>query len=502
MIPEDSGEPAAATEATEIPAVTVRQLRFEADRISLSDEAREQPFQTHYDGLSIAVRDLSTVIEEGKPYRIQVSGESGGSLQGEGTVSLPEARSEGRLVVSELSLVTLWRFAEPWLKFRLDSGSLSLEGDYTVSWQEDLVYGVDGGELTVDNIDITPVNADTLHDTWVRLAQLKLAGLGVDSTSLSASLGSVIARDLDVAGWSEGTSVSLAELFDMSGLPETETDEQPEEESGGAQWTASVGEVVLEDSRGRWQSEYTDPPMLVVDPVSARVESVRWPFSGDSPLALNLVINDETRLDISGALALGDGAGTLDYELQALPLTWLNPNLPKALKAHITDGFVAVKGDVALEEFAPARINVDGSIDNFSGQMAEAEEALTRWDSVRWQQLSVDLDQRQVSMAQLLIHDYEGRIHIREDGSINASNVWQAELGEEAEEIAEELEFDKPWQVDVPEILISSSAIDFNSRAAGGSRIVHNNFIGNGAASAGEATPIVSTAATIIVRYM
>lgn len=466
LSPGAEAEPTAAEEPAGIPPLTIAHLGLHARRIAISDEARETPFSTHYDDLSVDVRDLSTVMEDGKPYEIDVFAEPSGSLHWRGTVSLPAASSEGRLEVHDLSLVTFWRFAEPWLNFDLEAGALNLQGDYTLSWSEGLSYSVSDGGLSVDGLDVQPSDPNALPDTRLRLRQVAATGLAVDSDSSAATVEAVVASGLDLAGWSEGEQFSLLQMFDMSGLPASETAEpEPADDSAAQPWTARVGRIALEDSKARWRSEYTDPPLLVVSPLSAEIRDIRWPLAGDSPLALDLAVNEQTTLQVDGALALGDGAGRIAYRLDGLPLTWVNPNLPEALKASITDGALQVAGDVALAEFLPTTVGMDGEITNFSGQVEDAEEALTRWDNVRWQQLQVDLVNRRVSLAQLLINNYEGRIHIGEDGSINASKVWQAEVGDRAGEIAHDLELDKPWEVDAPEIVITGSAIDFKDES-------------------------------------
>ena len=59
----------------------------------------------------------------------------------------------------------------------------------------------------------------------------------------------------------------------------------------------------------------------------------------------------------------------------------------------------------------------------------------------RWffEGLAVDLNQNSLLLEKLAIDDYKGRLHIAADGSINASNVWKEEVGEQVEEIAENL---------------------------------------------------------------
>ncbi|KAA1194235.1 DUF748 domain-containing protein [Pseudohalioglobus sediminis] len=458
LLPPPSEDTAEASETT-IPAITIDLLVFTAERIDISDEARDEPFQTHYDGIDIAVTDLSTVIEEGKPYRVLARDESGGELEWSGTVSIPQARSEGRLRVSDLSLVPLWRFAEPWLHFELRRGLLNVAGDYTVSWGDGLDYQVDNGRVSLLSLDIAPQAPDSLADTAVVMDQLEVAGISVNGAGQRVHISGVTVDGLNVAGWSEGEQVSLLHLFATDKLPATSP--EPAADDDTPAWSASLDDFALQNSYVSWRSEYTDPPTVVLSPLTASASNIAWPPRDDSPLSLSLAVNDTTQLQISGALNLDSGAGEFSYQLQTLPLPWFNPNLPKALKATLTDGQLDVTGALSLAEFMPVLVEVDGAVTNFAGKIEGAEDAITRWDSVRWEALEVDLSERTVFMRKLLIHNYEGRVHIMKDGSINASKVWQEELGDRAEEIAHDLELDRPWQVNIPEILVTESAIDF-----------------------------------------
>ncbi len=462
MIPPQEDTPSPAEEDTGIPGVTIHDFSFGARRIALSDEARDEPFHTHYDGLSIAVQDLSTVFEEGRPYQLSAVAEAGGRLNWEGTVSVPRGESAGRLSLQNISLATVWRFAQPWVAFELKSGKMNLQGQYTINWLNELDYSISDGKLGISALDIVPASTATLADTSVQLADFTVNGIVVNGAKQHAGVDATRLDGLAISGWSEGSEVSLQQLFDMSGLPASEADDT----ASGADpnkpgWTASIANTTLQNSSVRWRSEFTDPPLLEVTPLEASISNLNWPLDGSSALALKLAVNQVAGLDISGDIALASGEGTLDYDLSDLPLPWFSPNLPKALKAKLTGGAVAVNGKLELAGFTPTRVHMEGVITDFAGQIEGEETSLTSWETVRWEELSVDLEQRKVAMKLLTIDDYAGRLHIAKDGSVNALNVWEEEVGEQAEELAEDLELDKPWQVSVPAIYINDSQIDF-----------------------------------------
>ena len=424
------------------------------------------PYSSRWNGLKIHVLDLSTVLEEGRPYSLDVYGEAGGSLHWEGTVSIPNAHSEGRLSLKNLSLPILWHLAEPWLEFEIKDGRYDMKGLYEVNWKDKVSYRITEGKIGLSTVNIAPKSPKELPETSVQLDSLGIEDITLDGSAERVGINTITIDGLAISGWQEGQRLSLQELFlgtqptDPGAAP-LEEDEAEEEDSTEIGWSVALNKAKLINSSMRWRSEFTDPPTLDIKPIDASIENVTWPLSGDSQLALGLAANQQAKISLDGVLALAQGDGSINYSLDGLPLAWFNPNLPEALKAQITGGNIQITGNVALGEFTPMQIGLDGAIRNFSATREGAEENLTSWETVRFEGLSVDMTQNNLLLQKLAIDDYKGRLHIAKDGSINAMNIWKEEVGEQAEEIAEDLSRNKPWTFSIPAVELTDSEIDF-----------------------------------------
>jgi hypothetical protein len=460
LLPPETEEPE-TEEDGEIPGITVHDLRFHARQIRLSDDSREPPFSTRFDDLLVAVRELSTVLEEGKPYRIDAYGEGEGHLRWEGEISVPGQYSHGNVALSNIELETAWRLLEPWVAFRLADGRLDLGGDYSLDWRDEVGFQVSGGSLRLSRLALAPKIPEDLPGTGVGLAALEVTGIAVDGTRQHVAVDSVAIAGPSASGWMEGERISLAELFAPAGGDAAEEPEDPNGIDAGPAWTAEVNMVRLTDGRLDWRSAFTDPPDLAVGPIEARLDRLRWPLEGSSGLGLSVTVNDQARAAIDGSLALASGDGEISYTLEGLPLAWFNPNLPDQIKAEVTAGHLTLDGRTWLEDFAPARLQGTGSVTGFAGAIEGEEASLTSWETVRWEELEVDLAGRSVSLQRLIIDNYSGRLHIREDGTVNAQKIWQEEVGEQAAELAEDLELTQPWEISLPVVRISDSQIDF-----------------------------------------
>jgi hypothetical protein len=457
-VEEPPAEEPPATEVSALPGVTIHHLELHSDAIVITDQARETAYVSRWDGLHIQVQDISTVFEEGRPFSVEVEAADGGKLQWTGEISIPQGQSSGRLSLSDLNLHKLWVYAKPWLAFEIKDGRLDIEANYQLGWNDVLSYSVSKGQVGLADLDIAPKAAAQLVDTALSLKALAIDNITVDSVAHQVTIDSVTLDTVAVAGWMEESRISLQELFAVNLPADTQTKDDSE---AGEPWTVALNKAQLRNSSVRWRSEFTDPQVQEIQPLEASLENLNWPLAGDTLMSLSLAINQQAKIAVNGTLALDPGTGSIDYSLQGLPLTWFNPNLPEALKATITGGNVDLKGQVALAEYAPTTITMEGKIREFSARRDGAEVQLTGFDLVRIDDLAVDMTEHTLTLKQLTIDSYTGRVHIQEDGSINASKVWQAEVGEEAQQIADDLTKDKPWTFSLPTIQISNSSIDF-----------------------------------------
>lgn len=464
----ETEETPADTSSAELPALAIGALKLSAERIEVTDQQHPGGYSTHLDGLQLAVAGLSTVTEAGQPYRLHARFEGGGQLDWQGDLSIAAGNSSGSLELDAIDLRPIWRFAEPWLAFELDNSRLNLSLQYSASWQDAVDYSVTDGNIELIDTRISPRDSDRLPDTGLALAALKLSGISVDGRERALSLERVTADGLDLRGWSQGDRASLAELFAM---PATAADDE-DETAMDVPWRLHLGLLQLRNSEAAWRSEFTEPGLLTVQPLTAELRDLHWPTQGASPVALELRINGLASLEARGSLDAGAGNMELDFALRGLPLAWFAPNLPSILLAEISSGTANTTGRFTLAEFQPGTLTLDGAVTDFAMVLHGAEDALTRWDNLHWEGLAVAVPQRNITLAELHLEGYQGRLHIQEDGTINIQRLLQeqADAGTGTEEkAAPEAGSDSveqaPWQFSAPAIFVADSAIDFQDQS-------------------------------------
>ncbi|MEM1113148.1 MAG: DUF748 domain-containing protein [Pseudomonadota bacterium] len=450
-----------ASEEAGIPGVTIAELDLSSQRLSYLDASRAEPYSTYLDDLAIYVTELSTVLVEGKPYSLKAKDEAGGELYWEGLVSVPTSTSSGSLRLSNISLLPAWRFIAPWVNFELASGALSIEGEYDVEWGDALAYRLQGGVLEVSEFEITPQAGVDIADTRVALDALAITDINVDSQG-SVEVGSIELREPILEGWSDGETFSLLQMLDTSGFPAGEPeDDQAEDAAPGIEWQAKLKGSSLINGRISWRSNFTDPPMTTIAPVDVAIGEVNWPFAGDTSASLQITVNEKSRLGTEGAIALEDGTGEFSFNFEDLHLPRFSPAIPDALQATLDSGTANAQGTIALADYSPTTVNMDGNIRELQLTLSGEEQALTGWEALHLEGLAVSLEKQHVNLDTLRLTGYAGRLHIYEDGSINSSKVLQQELEAADVDVDEAAEAAQAWGYDIGSIQMTESQVDF-----------------------------------------
>jgi hypothetical protein len=258
------------------PALPFVILNCTLEAIVVTDQARKSAYSSRWNGLLIRAKNVSTVLEEGQPFSVEVEAEDGGKLQWQGEVSIPLGQSTGRLALSDLNLRKLWEYGEPWLAFELKDGRLLVEADYHLNWKDALNYRISNGRVGVSGVSIAAKSPAQLADTSVDFNALDINAIAVDSAAHHITVDAVTLDALAVAGWMEGNRISLQDLFTIE-LPASTEDK--DDAAPATPWTLALEQAQLRNSGVRWRSEFTEPQLLEIQPLDASIKNLRWPLS-------------------------------------------------------------------------------------------------------------------------------------------------------------------------------------------------------------------------------
>jgi hypothetical protein len=418
--------PDAESDSGELPAFTVKQIVFSAERLAFSDVTRDPVYATQLSDVGLEIARLSTVREPGSPYQLSIVTEHGGALDWEGDLSLAAKKSSGAFELSAIDLRPAWRYLSPRLQFILESALLDVSGRYAADWTAAPRLQLSQGELALRTLDIRPKDEQALPETAVTLSRLALSGITADTRAKTVELSTVAVDALSVSGFTADDRHSLIPLFavenDAADTAEaTEAKEAPPAatpDDGG--WRVSLASFHSDNSRLRWRSAYTTPEVLTLDPLQWQVDNIAWPAETGSDLSVSLTANGESELALDGTLNIGSGDGNIAYRLTSQPLSWFNPLLAQVLRATVDDGALHAEGSVGLQGFAPGEIALDTRVEDFALRIFGRDATVSGWRELRIPDVRVDLPARRAGVGEMTLAGYRGNLHILPDGRLNA----------------------------------------------------------------------------------
>ncbi len=477
----DSSKPVQPdTAPATLPGLTIADLQLGARRIAYTDLDREEPFQSELGGVSIAIADLSTIAEEGKPYSLSARGESDGELNWQGTLSIPGGRSEGLIQLSDIHLNPAWRFFEPMLAFHLEGARLDASARYHIDWAGDsLKYHIQEGAIALRELQ-TRDNAEDM--SRLDFNALALDGISVDGPQRNLVVDHITLSGLSVSGKTQGEQISLVEMFTPD-LDQAAPDTDAESETTAAEaepWQVEIKRLKVPGATIGLSSPFTEPSRMEVNRLDLEISNLHWPSEQTAELSLELQLQDVTDIRLTGSVIPVTTSGTLQLAMTGLQVPWFSPNLPPQLKSSFTRGAIDLDASLTLLASVPLTLSSGGHLRDLVVDVEGVDQSLTQMRSLRWEDLAVDFNRQHARLERLLIDGYQGRLHIFADGTVNTQRAWQ-EVAEDAqasqgsvtaygdgeEKVKDKAEAEATpakstgWTAELPVMQIADSSLDF-----------------------------------------
>lgn len=457
---EADEEPPAA-----LPGVTIDNLTINAHTLRFTDRSKPGEYTTVQRDFSLNTRNLTTVPGRQGDGALELTGHGGGRLRWTGELEVAEGRSTGALTLENIDLTHIWRYEQERVAFVPKSARLSASLNYAADWNHDLQLLVSRSELRLHDTDIQPKDRTLLPDTAVSLDDLQINDINVDLAAQRLDVAGIVLSGLTVSGFDEAGDPSLLKLFALASTDATETDngeqakpEEPQENT--STWTLRLGGITLKDSDVTWKTDYLSPDAVQVTPIALAVGELRWPAENPTPFDLALDINQETHLELSGAINVGSGDGSADVALASWPIPWLNPIINARARSDISRGTFAVESKINLSGFAPQRVTANLSVKQLATVLHTTGGEAFTLEELAIAGIDVDMEQQQLRIDELLLQRPAGSLYILEDGSINLNGIVRERPEAQTSEQSEG-ESSEPWQVYLKHLTLHSGRLDF-----------------------------------------
>lgn len=163
---DDNGSPPTATTAPW--SVSLARLGLEGGRIELEDRTTEPDLAVALEGPALTLEGLDLADGTVMPLTATATLSSGGRLAFDGGLTLfPDLAAEGRLELGEVAVAVAQPYVNPFLRVRLQAGTLDLAGDLAHGPDQPLALA---GSLSIDDFDLGDAVREERLVAWERLA--------------------------------------------------------------------------------------------------------------------------------------------------------------------------------------------------------------------------------------------------------------------------------------------------------------------------------------------
>lgn len=438
------------------PLILIRQLGISGGQFSWSDASQGNPVQETRIPFELNVADFSTRANGDADFSLGLELETGGHLNWQGSFSLAELRSNGRIELDNLDLNKVWQlFLQPLLPLAINDGHLSLHGDYQFGYHDKLELQFQQGNLELQQLQLADKKQPA--DSLISIPNLSLQGIAVDLGKQSINLATINSSNANIRAWLDREGrINFQSLFADDSKP---APSQPQP-ADGQPWRLHLGELALNGYQIHFSDrQHTKPLDMSLSELNIKLQNFNGLGAGKFPMQLSAKLNQTSKLNLSGDLNPDPFAGEWNIELEDLKLKTFQPYLDQAINLELVDGELSSKGHLTLNTAQDLQLTYQGdaNIDSLVTRDTTKNRDFVKWANLELQQMAIDVGKQEYRFGKIFFDKPYARFTIKKDGKTNIDDI----LGK-AENDSKPAPPVKPkLQQSGPEPLISIASIEF-----------------------------------------
>lgn len=435
-------------------------------RLALEDASRAIPFATTLTPIAFTLSDFRTQPDFQNTYSFQAATTAGERLSWSGQFSVQPFGSAGKFSVGALNASTIASYLQDALPFLLTSGSLDLDGDYSVTVAEELGLSLQIPAVKLHQFGITP-RGEAPEAPWISLPESTISGIAVSLAERKIAIDRIDVADAKLTTWREPDGrPNLMKLVPAAApAPQPSASGAP---TSSLPFAISVGTVSVTnasiDAEDRTMRSATK---FSLAPVSLTVTGYTSAPDATLNLDTSAVINGRGRIAAKGEVKISPLTVSLDAEAANLDLTLLRPYVAQVSGVELVSGQVSLKSKIVLNP-APARgqsgtrFTGDVTIANFATRDTALKQDFIKWRDLRLTGIDYRQGPDSLSIARIRARAPYGKVVISADQQLNVVTVINPPGGAPVvAPAANPRAAARPMPIRIREIAIEDGGVDF-----------------------------------------
>ena len=462
----------------------VGRLRIGGAEAALADLTPREPFKRIVGPLDITLDNFRTEPENKNPYSFIGTTDAGETISWSGFFYLTPLRSEGELKLFNFDLNKYAPLYQDLVRFQVRGGSVALDLKYRlelsatnrVAVVDDMAYALRDFKLGVagQSNNVVDVPLFTITGASVDL-QKRIATINdVELSGATAFLNRNTNAAVNVVELSKPAASATNAPGGILFLLRSVTNAVAMLLNSTNEWSGTVRNVTATNC----ELHLTDlanphPARLDLSDITLQAKNL------SNVPGTNLQADFSLRWNTNGAIHIGANIGfqptvadiTVDFD--HLDLTTLDAYLASTVDLYILGSEVNLHGKVRLRpnvnDLPVVSFNGDASLENFHTVDGAFGQDLVKWDALRFNHISANLNPPIVAMREIVLDNAYARLIIETNHTINLANVLKPGSAEapatnktQTVAMATAGAANNPVQISIHAIVLTNSTIDFS----------------------------------------
>jgi Domain of Unknown Function (DUF748) len=424
----DAAGPKSASRPADTAHFGVGLITVEKATFHFRDESVRPAFETVVRDVAVSVRGLSNAPGATAHTTIGLRAEPGGTVEQKGTLRLTPLAATGTVTLDGLEPARFAAYTHDLVAFDVRDGRIRLGTGYLFERDRGPpVIRLEGAFFELG--DLTLRRRDARED-FLRLGDLKVAGGKVDVGARTVSVAAIGTHDARIRGGRDEKGVlDLTTLVAPSPAATSSPppgDRPPASAAppSGPAWTITLDRFDLEKWGVRFEDRAVQPhAVLSVDPISLHVTNLSNAPGAKLGLDLRMGINRTGRLTVTGTCSPQPLAANLRFDLHALQISPFQPYFGDQVNLTVSDGTLALKGQVGIKKGAGSDPLVDLSADIDVTELATVDndklEPLLGWKLLHLGGLRISTHPQVIAVQEIALADLRARLALQPDAHLN-----------------------------------------------------------------------------------
>lgn len=467
----------------ELPPLLIQSLQIDRGRFVFSDLSLPTPYEATIFPIQLTLNNFSTRKDTGSPYSFTATLGEGAVISWEGDVSVNPLHSQGRLAITKVDTVDLWKYIQDYVNFKVTSGKVDLLGNYTFALSTTGPnIELTEGEFELSELILVAKESETMI---LSVPSLSMRGAEVNLANKQVVLAAVTSNGARANGWLAPDGKFMYEtVFALDGLQERfnkllangdepKADTQP--------WIINIDKVNLENYAVSFEDRTLKKPKQInLDSIRVALKNTSNQKNSQTEISAVLKLNQTGNVEVKGLASINPVSADLTLKVDQNPVKPMQPYVDAVAPVELASGTTNLEGRVryqALGSDGPKlRFEGEAGIENFRTFDRSKSEDLYSLNKLAIKGLALDLDPNKLSVSEVFLSQPDFKVAIWPDGKINVLTILsmrddstkEAEPGKKVETLLDKvvkfitLQIEGPMPITVDTIRVEKGAADFS----------------------------------------